>query len=164
MQEPSVQIEIPEGRPSRLILGLLEGFFELAVEQFRLDLLVVGALTKKGFAPFGFLLEKLSGGVQIRAFTLLGWRLVKQHLAEFGIHRQCGATARTDHFELSRFTLVSRHNNGMLPPLAPSVNLLPCCVVVSFRFAPNPLEDIHNTEKIAAVWQAGTSIKSIAVR
>jgi len=28
----------------------------------------------------------------------------------------------------------------------------------------NPLEDIHNTEKIAAVWQAGKPVRSIALR
>jgi imidazolonepropionase-like amidohydrolase len=28
----------------------------------------------------------------------------------------------------------------------------------------NPLEDIHNTEKLSAVWQAGMHVRSIAVR
>ena len=67
-----IQIEIPDRRPGGLVLGFLEGFFELAVEQLRFDLLVVGALAENRFAAFGFLLEKLGCVVQVWPLILLG--------------------------------------------------------------------------------------------
>ena len=103
----SIQIEIPNGRTRGLVLGLFEGFSKFAVEQLRLDLLVIGALTEQGFAALGFLLQKLRGKVQVRPLVLLHWRLVEQDFSQFCVNRQRSAAARADYFELSRFMLAS---------------------------------------------------------
>ena len=102
-----IQIEIPQRFFSGLVFGLFKGFPELTVKQFRLGFLVVRALSEQGFATIGFLLQKLRGKVKVRPLVLLHWRLVEQYFPQFGVHRQRGSAARTDHFELSRFLLAS---------------------------------------------------------
>ena len=122
LRQALVKIEIPQRGAGGLVFGLLERLFELAVEQFRFDLLFVGALAEERFAARGFLLEELRGVVQVRSLFVLGRRLMVQYFTEFGIHTQHRATARANHFEFSGTACRLRHVVTMLRPAGGPVN------------------------------------------
>jgi hypothetical protein len=109
-----VEIKISQRPGGGLILGLREGFFEFTIEEFRLDLLVVGTLSENGFPPFGFVAEHGSSVVEVRPFRFFGRRLMEYHLAQLGVHRERRSTAGAQYFEFLGTTRSMRHFQLML--------------------------------------------------
>ena len=106
-----VEVEIPNGTSSRSVFGLLESLFEFAVKQLRFDLLFVSALTEQGLTALRLLFKKTRRVVQIGTSILFRWRLMEKYFAELRIHRQRGATARANHFDLSHLPLPLGHGD-----------------------------------------------------
>src|SRR5579863_4075550 len=95
----SIEIDVPRGTSHGLVLGLGQRFFELALQQPRFHLLVLGALAEVGVSLFGSLLQQNGRPVEIRSAGLATRRFVPDHLAELAVDFQPRAAARTNEFD-----------------------------------------------------------------
>src|SRR5262245_7146981 len=93
LQNQSVVVEGPPGRVGR-VLGLLEPFLELAVEQLALLPLRLQLLAEAGLPLGGAGVERADGGAEIGHAPLARRVLVGDDSAQLGIDREFSLAAR----------------------------------------------------------------------
>jgi hypothetical protein len=77
-----IEIDLARRPDNRLILGSLESFRELLVQQLGFAFLFFSAFAKHSFAPGPFLCKQLSGVINVGDFGFPGWLAMPNHFAE----------------------------------------------------------------------------------